>query len=212
MQNSSILITLLLNAAAVLSAQNWEVGGSVGYNRTFDVKVVRDGVSGETGFKSGVAFGGLLGNDVTDRIGGEVRYTFMKSDLRVSSGSVEATAAAQSHALHYDFLVHAAPRGESVRPFAAFGAGVKYLRGTGVEPVFQPLSSLVVLTHTNEALPVISAGGGLKFSLSRRVLARIDFRDYMTPYPNALLALPPNSRAGGWMHNLVVMVGISGLF
>jgi hypothetical protein len=212
MRRSSLVIALLLNTVGVLSAQNWEVGGSVGYHQALDVTVTRDGVSGKTGFNSGVAVGALLGNDITRRFGGEVRYTYMNSDLQVSAGSTKVTADAQSHAVNYDLLFHAMPRGESTRLFAAVGAGVKYVRGIGPEPPFQPLSSLVVLTHTNETLPLISVGGGLKFTLSRRALARIDFRDFMTPYPGALLALPPNSRAGGWIHNFVVMIGISGLF
>ena len=123
------------------------------------------------------------------------------------------TAAGQSHAMHYDFLVHTSAGGESVRPFVAFGAGVKYYRGTGAEPVFQPLSNLVLFsTDTSEAQPLISAGGGVKFPMSHRSLVRVDFRDYLTPYPSSLLALPPNSRANGWVHDLRscwVLVGCS---
>jgi hypothetical protein len=121
------------------------------------------------------------------------------------------TAGGHSHAVHYDILIHATSKERSPRPFFAVGAGVKYYRGTGEELAYQPLSNLVVLTHTNEAQPLISVGGGVKLPVSRRALVRVDFRDYVTPYPGNLLALPPNSRGGGWLHNFVVMVGISGL-
>ena len=39
------------------------------------------------------------------------------------------TFAGQSHAMHYDFLIHASPRGSVIRPYVAFGAGVKFFRG-----------------------------------------------------------------------------------
>jgi hypothetical protein len=211
MRTCLIALTTVLLSAGVLPAQRWEIGGSAGYSLWHNVNVTSGTASGTTGFGSGVAFGGLLGNDISRHIGGEIRYTFIQDDLRVSSGSTKATAAGQSHAVHYDFLVHATSPSESVRPFFAVGAGVKYYRGTGAEPAFQPLSNLVVLTHTNEAQPLISAGGGIKFPVSRRALLRLDFRDYMTPYPGNVLALSPNSHASGWLHNFVVMIGISGL-
>jgi hypothetical protein len=210
MRRFSIAVTLLILSAAALSAQ-WEVGGGAGYSLWNNVKVTNGAASGTTGFASGVAFGAVLGNDINRHVGGEVRYTFIQDHLRVSSGSTEVTAPAQSHALHYDFLIHAGSRAESVRPFFAAGAGVKYYRGTGPEPSFQPLGNLVVLTHTSEAQPLISVGGGVKFPLSRHALVRVDFRDYATPYPGNLLALPPNSRTGAWLHNFIVMLGVSRL-
>jgi hypothetical protein len=114
--------------------------------------------------------------------------------------------------VHYDLLIHAAPTEAMARPFVAIGGGIKYYRGTGVEAPFQPLSSLVVLTRTSEVQPLVSAGAGVKLPISRRALIRLDFRDYMTPFPSSLLALPPNSRAKGWVHDFVLMVGISGIF
>ena len=210
---SFLKVCLMLSPlSSGLWAQHWEVGGSAGYGLYRDVSVSNGPLSGKAGFQSGVAFGGVFGNETTRLIGGEARYTYRSNDMRVSSGSTKATAGAQSHAVHYDVLVHGASSEASVRPFAAIGAGVKYYRGTGNEVPFQPLSNLVALTRTSEAQPLISAGGGVKFRISPRALVRIDFRDYMTPFPSSLLALPANSRGGGWMHDFVVMVGISGLF
>jgi hypothetical protein len=145
-------------------------------------------------------------------VGGEARYTYRVDELRVSSGSVEAKAKAQSHAIHYDVLVHAAKKESPIRPFAAIGAGVKIYRGTGAEPPVQPLSNLVVLTHTREAQPLISAGGGVKMAISHAALLRLDFRDYFTPLPSNLLATPGSTRIGGWMHDFVFLAGISHVF
>jgi len=196
----------------MLPAQHWEVGGSGGYSLYSNPEVKRGTVVGKTGFESGPAFGGVFGNDLYRLVGGEVRYTFVKDALMVSSGSTKVTTKGQSHAIHYDVLIHAAPKSAPVRPFLAVGAGVKVFRGTGDEPVFQPLSNLVILTHATQTAPLISAGGGLKFRVAEHAQVRIDFRDYMTPLPDQLLAVLPSGSTSGWVHNFVVLFGVSTLF
>ncbi len=89
---------------------------------------------------------------------------------------------------------------------------MKFFRGTGAEPAFQPLNNLVVLTHTTQLEPLISLGGGLKFKVSRKALVRLDFRDYATPTPDKLLATPRATTINGWMHDFVGLVGISATF
>jgi hypothetical protein len=205
-------VTLLLPFSCLVSAQSWEVGAAGGYGVYRKVSVTSGSASGTTGFDSGIAAGAVFGNQMNRFASGEVRYTFRKDDLKVTSGSTKATAGAQSHAIHYDVLVHATKKESMVRPFLAAGAGVKIYRGTGAEPPFQPLSNLVVLTHDTEARPMLSLGGGVKIAVSRRALFRLDFRDYATPIPDNLLATPPNSRLGGWMHDFVFLVGISTVF
>ena len=205
-------LTLLFPLPSLLLSQHWEVGADGGYGSFRNVPVTAGTATGSAGFSPGFAFGGLFGNQINRLVGGEVRYTYQADDLRVSSGSTEARATAQSHALHYDVLIHATPKESAVRPFLAAGAGVKFYRGTGAEPSFQPLSNLVVLSHTQEAQPLISVGGGVKFKVSPRALLRVDFRDYATPLPTNLLATPANSKISGWMHDFVFVVGVSTVF
>ncbi len=202
---------LASSVASMVFAQTWEVGASGGYGMFRDVKVTNGSQTGLAGFASGIAFGGVFGNQITERFGGEVRYTYRADDLRVKSGGTTATLGGHSQAIHYDLMIHATPRESPVRPFLAAGAGVKLYRGTGAEAAFQPLSNLVVLSHTNESQPLISAGGGVKFRMSRRSLFRIDFRDYATPTPTSLLA-SPRGKLGGWIHDFVLLVGISSVF
>jgi hypothetical protein len=201
-------LTLLFPLPCLLLSQQWEVGADGGYGAFRYVPVTAGAVSGSAGFSSGYAFGGLLGNQFNRLVGGEIRYTYRADDLRVSSGSTETKVTAQSHALHYDVLIHATSRESKIRPFLAVGAGVKFYRGTGAQNAFQPLSNLVVLSHTTEAQPLISAGGGVKFQVSPRALFRVDFRDYATPVPTNLLATP-SGRIGGWLHDFVFLVGVS---
>ena len=204
-------LILLFPLPCLLLSQQWEVGADGGYGAFRNVPVTAGPVSGSAGFASGYAFGGLLGNEFNRLLAGEIRYTYRADDLRVSSGTTEARAAAQSHALHYDVLIHATSLESKIRPFLAAGAGVKFYRGTGAEPAFQPLSNLAVLSHTTEAQPLISVGGGVKFQVTRRTLVRADFRDYVTPTPTNLLATP-GGKIGGWTHDFVFLFGVSRVF
>jgi TPP-dependent trihydroxycyclohexane-1,2-dione (THcHDO) dehydratase len=109
-------------------------------------------------------------------------------------------------------LVHATPREARLRPFIAFGGGIKYYRGTGAEQEFQPLQNFAVLTRTSEWLPMLSVGGGVKFRIAKHALVRFDFRDYMTPFPTRVILPAGGSSVSGWLHDLTPMVGISAFF
>jgi len=195
-----------------MTGQQWEVGGSAGWGHYRDVNVTTATATGKAGFAPGIAFGAVVGNQMNRWVGGEARYTFRSDDLRVSSGSVKATSQAQSHAAHYDVLVHATKTESSVRPFAAIGAGAKIYRSTGPQSLAQPLRNLVVMARGTEAQPLVSAGGGVKISMSRHAILRLDARDYFTPRPSNLLVTPATTKVGGWMHDFVFLVGISTVF
>jgi hypothetical protein len=207
------VLTLLVSVSGGLFAQeHWEVGGAAGYGIFRNVNVTGPTMSGTTGFDNGVAASAVLGQDLYRFIGGEIRYTYQRNELKVSSGGTTATMSGDSHALHYDVLFHAASREAVVRPYLAAGAGVRYFRGTGAEHAYQPLMNLVALTSVNQAEPLLSAGGGVKIALEHNALLRLDFRDYATPFPSSLLATLPGVRAGGWVHDFVVLVGLSKTF
>jgi hypothetical protein len=205
-------LTLLLPLPCLLLCQQWEVGAGGGYGFLRDVPVTAGSITGSTGFSPGYAFGAVLGNQISRLVGGEVRYTYQADDLRVTSGSTVVKAKGRSQAVHYDILFHATSAESPIRPFLSAGAGVKLYQGTGVETPFQPLSNLVVLSHTTEAQPLVSVGGGVKFRVSRRALVRVDIRDYLSPLPTNLLATPRSSKMSGWMHDFVFLVDVSKVF
>ena len=105
------------------------VGGS--FYTTQDFKNAAG--AAKAGLSDGLAASFWLGNNSSSLIGGELRYDYENSDLHLSSGGTSASFGAQTHAFHYDFLLHFAPRGSRIRPFVAAGGGVKLYRGTGTE-------------------------------------------------------------------------------
>ncbi len=205
-----LLITLL--AAVSSAAQVWEAGGFAGYSFYHGGSLTTPAGEGDAGLRRGVAFGAVLGHNMYRYLGGEFRYTRIDNTLRIEVGGQEARMGGESHAFHYDFLLHAAPREAWVRPYVAAGAGGKYYRGTGDERAFQPLMQYAVLTRTGDWQPLVSFGGGVKVRVSQHVMLRFDVRDYATPFPSRLIVPRAGSSAGGWLHNLVPMGGISAIF
>ena len=195
-----------------LQAQQWTMGAGAGGSIYRDASLTNATGSVSAGVASQAAAGIVVGDDANKFIGGEFRYTYIGGDLRLKSSSQTATMSSDSHAFHYDFLLYATPREARIRPFAAAGGGVKYYRATGGEKSFQPLSNFGFLTKTHQLEPMISFGGGVKCALTRHAQFRVDFRDYVTPFPTKVITPAPGSKSHGWLHDFVPMAGLSYVF
>jgi len=204
------LLAVLLAVAPACLAQNWEIGGVGGFAVSLDKTVTSAaGGSAKTGFKSAPAVGVIGGQNLYRRLSGEMRYTYRFGDLKVKGNGEEATFAAQTHSIHYDLLLHTAPREAKVRPFVAGGGGIRFFRGTGKERAYQPLNQYVLLTKTQEVEGLITAGAGVKLAVSDLIRVRIEFRDYITQFPKEVITPSPGAKLSGWLHDFVPMVGIT---
>jgi outer membrane protein W len=206
-----LLLYIMTAALTVLPAfaQKYEFalagGGSFYQSHT----VTNPKGDASAGFDNGWAASVAVGNNMYSHVGGEVRYTYLHNDAKLSSGSTKATFGAESHVIHYDFLIHATPTESRIRPYVAAGGGIKFYRGTGTEVPFQPLSSVALLTKTTEVQGLLSVGGGVKFSLTNHLMLRVDVHDYLTPFPKKIITPALNSKASGWFNNIVGTAGIS---
>lgn len=207
----TVPIFLLLAASA--PAQVWEAGvlGGGGIYRNATYKAA-SGATAKAGFAAGPAFGGYLDQHLYSRLSGEIRYLYQKGDLKVSSGGGKATFRGDTHAIHYDMLLHPGKADASWRPYLAAGAGFKRYSGTGLETMTQPLSQFALLTQTEEWKPLVSVGAGAVMRAGKRGRFRIDARDYMTPLPHRVVAPSPGVTAGGWLHDFVVTAGFGVVF
>lgn len=209
---SRVAIAAVSIAIPVSAQERWELGVAGGYGFYKNVTATNATGKASTGFKSGPAFGVIAGNEVSRWLSGEARYTYRRNDLKVSAGSASAQFKGESHVLHYDFLFHSAPRTAHVRAFFAAGAGAKVYRGTGAETATQPLINFVALTRTSQLVPMVSFGGGVKIRLSDSLLLRLEARDFVSPFPNQVIAPVPRARVSGWLHDIVPMAGLSFTF
>jgi len=209
---------LLVVCAAVAvwpaaQAQNWEFGGGAGVGfYPSETASVSGGSSASTGIQTNVAGSAWLGNNISSRWGGELRYDFQAGDLFVKQGGTQATFGADTQAIHYDIQWYGAPPESKVRPFLAAGAGIKVYRGTGAQVVYQPLENYVLLTKAQDLTALLSVGGGIKWQLTPRLALRLEAHDYITPFPKQVLTANGGVKIGSWFNDIVPMVGLSYLF
>jgi Outer membrane protein beta-barrel domain len=204
---------LLFAAVPCCFAQNWEVGLAGGYSWYNDASIKNPiGQSAKAGYESRFAAGAVLTENITEHIGGELRYMYIAGDSKLTSGGNDVHMDAQSQVVDYDFLFYATPRGSRFRPFAAAGAGIKRYDGTGGAffPLYPPVGTFLGRGHQVEGM--LSFGGGLKVALNDRWLVRVDFRDYATPLPDKLFVSPLGSHVSGWLQDFVPMFGVDWTF
>jgi hypothetical protein len=206
--------TMAVALASLCMAQEnqWEVGGAVGFGIVRNAMIADPSGSASAGIGNGIAAGAVIGEDLYGHLGGELRYTFRDDSLLLSSGGQKVNLGGESHLLHYDLLFHALPRSSRFRPYAAAGGGIRLFRGTGNEQAGQPLSDFALLSKTDEVKPLISVGGGVKYSLTGHAALRVDFREYISPFPEKLFAIAPGAKIKGWLYDSVPMVGVSYVF
>lgn len=200
MVKQSILMLFCFMFACL--AQNWEVGGGAGGGFYNTLPATSFAGQAAAGIARGPAFTAYLGQRLYPHLSGEIRYAYGAGDLTLGSAGAEARFRSVSHTFHYDVLVHPAKERGRVRPFLAAGGGYKLFRGTGEESAYQPLSSLALLTQAQEWKPVVTAGGGVAFALSRHVKVRAEFLDYMSPMPSKVITPAPGAKLGGWLHQM----------
>jgi outer membrane protein with beta-barrel domain len=206
---ASVMFVVFAAATPLAFAQKWEVGVAGGGTFSTSQSVKNAIGNADAGFANGYVVSAWLGNNTGNVVGGELRYDYEHSDLKLSSGGTQVNFGAQAHAIHYDVLLHFAPSESPMRPFIAAGAGVKYFTGTGTEQAFQPLSNIALLTKTNQIEPMVSVGGGVKFNLGRSAHLRLEAHDYLTPFPKNVIAPAQGSQIGGWLQDFVISAGIS---
>jgi hypothetical protein len=190
-------------------AQKWEFGAGGGGSFYKSQTVTNTAGNGEAGFAKGFVATAYVGHNMYRHLSGEIRYTYGRNDLQLSSGGTKVSFGGQSHAIGYEVLIHSAPVGAKLRPFVAVGGGVKMYQGTGAETAYQNLSNLALLTKTQEWKGLVSCGGGVKYQISKRALLRVEVRDYLTQFPTQVIAPNRGSSLGGWIHDLVAMVGLT---
>jgi hypothetical protein len=204
-----LAIGILLAASASCFAQQWEIGGTGGAAFIPGVGVTSPLGAATAGLQPGLSAGAFLGQNLYPHISGEIHYGFMQSNLKLQSGGSQVTFSGLSHVVHYDLILHTNRKESRVQYFVAVGGGMRLFTGTGKESAYQPLSQFAYLTKTHEIKPLISAGAGIKYALTERLILRTEFRDYITPFPKEVITPAPGAKIGSILQSFVPMVGIS---
>jgi hypothetical protein len=198
--------------AGACLAQDGEFGLAAGYGIYRNASVYSPAGKAAAGFRNRYVISALIGENLYDRIGGEVRYTYQDGDPFLSAGGVRTNIQGQSHAFHYDLLFYSRPREARIRLYAAVGAGAKLFVVSGPENPQPPLGEIARLRSKDEFKFLASFGGGVKWRVSRNVLFRIDFRDYLSPFPKKLIEPAPFGTGRGLFQQFTPMAGLSYTF
>jgi len=209
---SKTLFAALLIAMPAVLAQNWEVGGMAGGGFTNSVTASTALASATTGFANGPVAGALLGQTLSPRVSGQLRYTIDFSRLRVSDANQSATFKGQTHSIDYNILVSVRSREARLRPFISAGGGMRDFRGVGSESPYQPLADIALLTKTSQWEPALTFGGGIRCAIGARVSLQLEVRDYFSRFPTQVIAPAPGAHLSGWLHDLVPMAGLTFAF
>jgi hypothetical protein len=201
-------ILVMAATAAGCLAQQWEFGGSGGAGFLNSVSVATPLAAATAGFQTGASFGAYFGQNLYPHFSGELHYGFFESNLQLASGGSSVSFSGLSHVLHYDLVVHT-NRPSRTQFFAAVGGGMKIFDGTGREEAYQPLSQFGYFTQTHSIQPMADFGGGIRYTLTPHLSLRVEFRDYLTPFPTAVLTPAPGAKFGSILNDIVPMVGIS---
>jgi hypothetical protein len=134
---------------------------------------------------------------------------YLQNDLHIDSGGTNARFSGNAHVLHYDMLYHTNRKGSKMQAFAAVGGGMKIFRGTGAEAAYQPNYQFGYLTKAQQLKPMGDFGAGLRFELKPHVFMRLEFRDYITPFPSQIIAPAPGAKYGKILNDVVPMASIS---
>ncbi|MCX6587460.1 MAG: hypothetical protein NTX13_12910 [Acidobacteria bacterium] len=213
-------LAMYLPVCALAQANKNSEGGGAKYEFGFGVmgsfydtkSFSGPGGSAKAGFENALGASVWLGQNMYRRIGGEVRYDYAMNGMRLDGGNTKVTFGGQTHAFHYDMHYHFTDRGGKVRPYVLFGGGVKFYDGTGTETAFQPLQTVAVLTKTQEIVPMITYGGGVKLQLSSKMNLRFEVRNNMSPFPKKVIAPTRSTGGDGWTNNLLPTFGVSLVF
>jgi hypothetical protein len=172
--------------AGLCFGQQFEIGAIGGYGIYRDVRVNGAGAEATAGIRNRFAVGALVCEDLYEHFSGEVRYLYQDGDPFLALGGRSGNIQGQSHTFSYDVLFHVRDRDQKLRPYFAVGAGAKYYRATGAEPNPQPAHQVADLVRQNQWRFLADFGAGVKYRVHRHVVLRLDFRDYITPFPKKL--------------------------
>src|ERR1041385_257799 len=199
----AVCFAVAMLPAAMAQKCDFGVGAGGSFYTSQDVTLGSSSAAAK--LKTNVAVSTFVSNNISDRWGGELRYSYGLGDLQLKNGSTEAVFGAETHTINYNFLMYARPSESKVRPFLSAGAGIKFYRGTGTESVTQPLSQYALLTKVDDLTGVVSVGGGVKMRLGSHAWLRFDVHDYMSPFPKKVITPTGGANVEGWLHDIVPM-------
>jgi hypothetical protein len=200
---------MLFGVLTLATAQDWEAGGAAGFGFYRSVAISGLTSSGSAGFGPRFVLGAVAGKSFAEHLAIEGRYIYQDGDLQIRGRGTEANLDGDSSALLGELVCSLLRRHAWLRPYFAAGGGVKVYRGTQNAAADEPLMDLALLHHATQAVALVSYGGGVKWHFAEHWWARLDLRDYVTPFPTRVISAAPGVHLNGRLHDFVPTLGLS---
>jgi len=120
---SKYLIALLF--AGAISAQQFEIGATVGYGLYHDGTIFSSSGTANAGIRNRFAAGINIGEEISDYVSGEFRYLYHDGHPFLEAPGVKSDIQGNSDALTCAMLFHFKKPDHRWRPFVAGGVGAK---------------------------------------------------------------------------------------
>lgn len=206
----AVKLLLGILCAGVCFAQQWELGGFIGYGWYHNGTIYAPGESIQAGINNRFAAGAVVGEDLYEHLSGEVRWIYQDGHPFIEGpNEVKRDIQGNSQTFTYDLLFHVFPKEHRVRPYVAAGLGAKFYVNAGPVPIPQPFPAIAILTRDDEWKFAADIGGGVKFLVHPHLILRVDFRDYMTGFPRDQIRPVVGNTARGVLHMFTPMFGVS---
>ena len=205
-------IAILFVVTAFAQAQEYEIGGDLGYGFYRNGTIYSAGSSARAGIRNRFAAGFVFGDEFSDYFSAEIQYLYQDGHPFLEAPGIRSDIQGQSHTFTYNLLFHFKSLESRWRPFVAGGAGAKYYEIAGPEPFPQPIPQIASLTTNDVWKTVFSLGGGVKFRPRSHVLLRAEFRDYLTTFPRTQILPAPHNTARGIFQQFTPLFGVDYVF
>lgn len=201
------LILLLVATACGAPCADWQATATAGFGRYDYLSFRSPAGTAEAGIGARYILEASIGRLLTEHLAIEGAWTFQDGDFELKSGGQKTAFDANAHSVHGDLYYYFRGRETRLRPFAVGGAGVKFYRGIeAVRP--RPLAAYGMFADGTDARSLLIIGGGITYGLSAHWAVRAAIRDLATPFPSSVIVPAPGSNLSGWLHDMVVTVGI----
>jgi hypothetical protein len=104
--NVSSKFAAIFVCAGACFAQQWQIGGAIGYGWYRGVRVNGPGEQAAAGIRNRFAAGAVVTEDLYEHFSGELRYMYHDGDPYLSVGGRTANMQGQSHSFTYEVLAH----------------------------------------------------------------------------------------------------------
>jgi hypothetical protein len=209
---TTILQVLIITLPGIAVAGDIEIGATGGFGFYQDATITNAVGSARAGFGPRFVLGGVVGWDWRQHFAIEGRYIYQDGDAALRSQGTEANLDGDAQLVLGELIFSPQPKRSRFRFFGAVGGGIKVYQAGPLSSNVQPLTDFATLQKANQAEPLISFGGGIKYALSERWLVRVEFREYTTTFPTRVITPSAGARLHGWMDDIVPTLGISRTF